>query len=61
MARKKTMNFKSKKSYKKWAAWGATHNKAGRKVTNAKSVFKTTKGNTPVRIKGKVYRPKHKK
>ena len=57
---KKAMKFKSKAAYKRWAAWGSTHNKAGKKVPNSKSVFKTTKGNTPVKIKGKKYRPKHK-
>lgn len=56
---KKAMKFKSKAAYKRWAAWGATHDAKGKKVTYKKSVFKTTKGNTPVKIRGKKYSPKH--
>ncbi len=48
MVRKKTMHFKSKAAYKRWAAYGNIH-----------GVFKKSPGHTPIKIKGKSYRPKH--
>ena len=56
---KKAMKFKSKAAYKRWVAWGKTHTKSGKYTKNPKkSVMDTTPGHTPVKIKGKTYRPK---
>lgn len=45
---KKAMNFKSKVAYKKWLAYGHKH-----------GAFKRSKGNTPVKIRGKGHKVKH--
>ena len=59
---KKAMKFKSKASYKRWISYGKTHTKSGKYTKNVKkSVMNKTPGNTPVKIRGKVYRPKRSK
>lgn len=50
MAKKRTMNFKSKEAYKKWLAYG-----------HATGVFERTPGHTPVKIRGKTHKVKHTK
>jgi hypothetical protein len=46
----KTMNFKSKEAYRKWAAYGHKH-----------GLFEAAEGNTKVLIRGKVHKVVHKK
>jgi hypothetical protein len=46
---KTTRNFKSKVKYIKWVQYGQMH-----------GVFKKSRGNTPVKIGGKVHKVKHK-
>ena len=48
--KKKVMHFKSKKSYKKWLAYGHIH-----------GVFEETPGHVKVYIRGKRHKVKHKK
>lgn len=45
---KSTKNFKSASAYKKWLAYGHMHGD-----------FARSKGNTPVKIKGRSHRVKH--
>lgn len=47
---KTAMNFKSKAAMKKWMAFG-----------HMSGVFAKSKGNTPVKIRGKAHKVKHSK
>jgi len=47
---KKTRNFKSKEAYRKWLAYGHIH-----------GVFEKSPGHTPVKIRGKRKKVKHKR
>ncbi len=48
--KKKSMNFKSKAAYNKFAAYGNIH-----------GAFKKSPGNTPIKIQGKPHKVNHKK
>lgn len=59
---KKTLHFKSEKSYGKWLAYGHMRTKTGKMVKakkGRKSVFASTPGNIKVVVKGHAHKVKH--
>ena len=57
--RDKILDFKSKESYKKFLAYGYSHDKSGKlipKGSRKKNVFASTLGHQGVRIRGKLLR-----
>jgi hypothetical protein len=57
---KRTMHFRSKEAYRKWTAYGHMRTKTGKLARSRRqSVFATTPGHTPVYIRGKRHRPRH--
>lgn len=57
----KTLNFKSKASYKKWLAYGHMRTKSGGMATKRNNLFVTTPGNSRIKIRGKVHNVKHRR